>query len=152
MTAINPKVLQQRGRLSHRGAGKHADSGLELEESLSQTLELVKKSMSSKVRIVQDALLDAQKTLFQKLGVLDKLPESVENILLEYVPTVFDEDDSAEQTRIKAAETALVMVSTARKGGKLSSLLKQKVVSAKRHERSSSVVQILERVRQSLDV
>ena len=112
----------------------------------------MKKSLYRKARIVQDALLDAEKTLFQKLGKIDRLSESVENILLEYVPTVFDEDDRVEQTRVKAAETAMMMASVARKGGPLKLLLEQKILSATKHDRSSSVVEILERAKKSLDV
>ena len=108
--------------------------------------------MFRKARVVQDTLLDAEKTLFKRLGDTDELPESVENILLEYVPTMFDEDDRTEQTRVKAAEAAIMMASIARKGGQLEFLLEQKIVSAKKCERSSSVVEILARAKKSLDV
>ena len=104
-----------------------------------------------KSRAVLDAVFDGERALFQKLHC-DNSPSagSTEDILLEHIPTIFDQDDRVEQTRIKAVDAAAALASHKQLGSRLKILLEREISSAGELERAYSVKQSLDRARRSL--
>lgn len=111
----------------------------------------MKKSTVKNSRIVENAILDGEKALFQKLALNSQMPSNVENTLVEYLPTLFDCENRTEQGRVKAAEAVNAMAAISPSDGRLRALLGQKISSALENERSFSVKQSLERAKQSVN-
>ena len=122
----------------------------DLETFLSQTLDLVQKAMTRKSRVIQDAIYEGEKVLFQKLEVNGEASQTLENTLAGYIPTLFETDSAVEQTRLKGVEAASALVPKARKGGALQALLRQEIKTAKARERAFPVQQGLDRAEQLL--
>jgi proteasome component ECM29 len=126
-------------------------SGAELVTSLSQTLEtIVKVTAGSGSRIVHNAILDAQKSLFAKLELQDSatFTDALEDVLVEYVKVLFSAWEGVEQTRLKRAEVAVAMVALCRKSGRLGGVLaavREGVEGVEGRERSVGVKQVLGR-------
>ena len=124
---------------------------IDLSLSLSQTLSLAKRAISRKSRLVLDAIFNGEKALFQKLHDDGSASESTEDILLEHVPTLFDQEDRVEQTRVKAIDAAAALASYTRHGSRLKILLEREINSAREVERAYSVKQSLDHAMSLLD-
>lgn len=119
--------------------------------SLAQTLELVKKSLDKNDRVVQEAVVDGEKSLFNKLTPMDCDSGSVDAALADYVPILFGGDNRTEPTRIKAAETCAALAACARKGGRVEEGLKHAITASLEEERSPLVRQALDRAGKCLN-
>ena len=113
--------------------------------SLSQTLELVKKSLAKMDRVVQEAVVDGEKALFSKLTTTDCDSDSVDEVLADYVPILFEGHNRTESTRINAADASAELAACARKGGRVVERLQQIIPASLEKERSPLVRQALER-------
>lgn len=100
-----------------------------------------------KPRIVLNAIYDGEKALFGRLDVLEQMPDSVEDALIEHVQILLCQGDQAEQTRIKAADAAAAIADFSSKGKRLRNVLRDEITKARAQERSISVQQILDRIR-----
>lgn len=101
---------------------------------------------------MHDAIYDAEKSLFQKLQqVLRQAPsESLANLLIEYLKTLFGSRDQVEQTRIKAAEAAAAFAPLSGTSERLRAALIDGISAARPQERSVPVQEGLERARQAI--
>lgn len=113
------------------------------------TLSLITKVLSTQARAIQDAIFDGEKLFYQKLAVAGH-DDSLDDILLEFVPLLFESDSRVEQSRTKAAEAALAMAACARKESRLGTLLAGEVEVAIAKERAHSVLQVLKRAKLDL--
>ena len=101
-------------------------------------------------RNVHNAIYEAEKSLFQKLEQTLKgqhLPEVLEAVLVEYVRTLCKSIDQVEQTRIKAAEAAIMLAPLSGSSHHVQTALIDWISSAKTDERSVQVQQSLDLVR-----
>lgn len=63
---------------------------------------------------------------------------------------MFTQHDRVEQTRMKAAEASIAMVSLARKSKRIALVLAHAIADARRDERSVSIQRCLERAQKGL--
>lgn len=121
-----------------------------LRTSLTQTLELVKGSLARNDKVVQEAVVEGEKALFGKLTTLDCDSEGLDEVLADYVPTLFGGDNQTELTRIKAAEASAALGACARKGGRVEEGLRHAITALLQKDRSPLVRQALDRAGQCL--
>lgn len=127
---------------------------LDLITSLSQALELVNRATSeSGSRIVQNAIFDADRSLFEKLQGSNQVPlaDSLEDVLLDFTKTLFQSSERVEQTRIKAADAIATMALLARTGERLRSTVMQELSLAIEREPSVAVQHVLIRAKRTVD-
>ncbi|KAL9608507.1 MAG: hypothetical protein Q9167_006672 [Letrouitia subvulpina] len=124
---------------------KSLDLTLNLSQALDLTIQVLAKSGS---RIVHNAIYEAEKSLFEKIEAagITALSEPVERILVGFIQTLFPRDTHAEQTRLKAAETATSIATLSGKSRHLRTALISEINKARAHERSASVKVLLDSV------
>ena len=128
-------------------------STTDLVANLVQAVEIVEKVLvESGSRVVHNAIFDAEKSLFTKLHTLDRLG-ATEDVLIGYVESLFRSlAKGVEQTRIKAAEAAEVMVPLCKgRSGPLRHVLVEGVKEALKQERSEAAKAALRKVGRGLD-
>ena len=99
---------------------------------------------------MQNAILDGERSMFQKLSAVIETTNSADKVLIDYLSTLSNLGDHVESTRTKAAEAMLSLAASARRGGDLQSALEQAISSARENERSYSVLQVLQQVESRL--
>lgn len=128
------------------------EKSVDLTSNLSRALDLTIKVLAkSGSRIVHDSVYEAEKSLFKKIEVTETtvLSEPLERILIGFIQTLFPRDTHAEQTRLKAAETATSIAPVTRKSQQLRAALIGEINEARAHERSASVKVLLDSVEKS---
>ena len=113
--------------------------------SLTQTLELVRRSLARNDRLVQETVAEGEKALFTKLTTQDCDSDPLDEVLADYVPTLFGGDNRTEPTRLKAAEASAALGTCARKGGRVEERLRHAITALSQEERSPLVRQALDR-------
>ncbi|KAL8703606.1 MAG: hypothetical protein Q9201_003205 [Fulgogasparrea decipioides] len=133
-----------------RSVNPHVQSSEDLSFSLSRALALTVKTFSeSNDRKVHDAIYDAEQSLFQKLqkAIRQSPSETLVNVLIEYLKTLFGNGDQVEQTRIKAAEAAAAFAPLSGRSERWRAALIDGISSATTGERSVPVQESLQRAR-----
>ncbi|KAL8803213.1 MAG: hypothetical protein Q9182_003314 [Xanthomendoza sp. 2 TL-2023] len=137
-----------------RSINPQGQANEELHSSLSQALALTVRTLSENGnRNVHNAIYEAEKSLFQKLGKESSrqpFSEAVVAVLIKYVKTLSQSQDQVEQTRIKAAEAAAALAPLSERSEHLRAALIVWISSAKTQERSVPVQQVLDRARQAI--
>ena len=95
-------------------------------------------------RAVQSAVLDGEKSVFQKLSAVNEPTSSIDKIVIGYLATLSNLGDHVESIRTKAADAMLSLAAYARRGGGLQAALGSVISSAREGERSYSVLQVLQ--------
>jgi len=145
--AISEKTLAKALGALLKSINPKARSGTELSKSLSQALDLILTALPRNIRPVQEAVYEGLKSVFDRLAGLDDIPDSLENVLVEYVAVLFGLEEQPEQNRILAADAATAMVALSSKQvrfRRLQTALDQEVRKARGQERSFSVQQRLD--------
>ena len=125
---------------------------LDLTTALRQTFDLISKATEeSGSRIIQEEVYNAEKDVFTNLGTI-VINESLENALIVYAQRLSHSANEVEQSRFKAAEVGTALCLLARKGSRLSTVLRQQLGQLQAQERSVPIQQCLERAVKSLDV
>lgn len=126
----------------------------DLSTQMSRALGLTMKTLSKNgSRKVHNAIYEAEKSLFQKMGKTlegQHLSEVMEVVLVEYVQTLRKSMDQVEQTRIKAAEAAITLASLSGSSERVQRALIDWITSTKTDERSVQVQQSLDIVRRAM--
>ncbi|KAL8631653.1 hypothetical protein Q9189_002659 [Teloschistes chrysophthalmus] len=107
---------------------------------------------SSKTVKVHEAIIDAEKSLFQKMqrAPRQSSSEALVTVLDEYRKTLFGTTDAVEQTRIKAAEAAAAFAPLTGTNERLRAALIDAIGSTRPQERSVPVQEALERARRAI--
>ena len=100
---------------------------------------------------MQNAILDGEKAVFQKLSTLPGASSSVDRIVVGYLSTLSNLGDHVEQTRTKAAEAMLSLAAFARRDSELQTALASVIVRAREDERSHSVLQVLQQAESRME-
>ena len=111
----------------------------------------MEKASSRQNKTVQSAILDAEKSLFEKLPMNHRIADEVDRALVKYIELLFGQEDTTEQMRIKAADAATAIAVHAYQGTGIRAVLDRELVSAREQERSFSVQQSLDRTRKALE-
>lgn len=125
-----------------------------LTSSLRQTLELSTQVLATAGKTAPlNTTFDAYKALFERLTLDQRQSPSgpLEDVLVRYAETLFSAKDSVEQTRIKAAEASLMLVTLARQNKRITEALVKTIAQTRQQERSTTVQQILDRARKQLE-
>ncbi|KAI4104496.1 MAG: hypothetical protein L6R37_003239 [Teloschistes peruensis] len=107
---------------------------------------------SSKTVKVHEAIIDAEKSLFQKLqrAPRQSSSETLVTVLNEYLQILFGTKDAVEQTRLKAAEAAAAFAPLTGTNERLRAALIDAIGRTRRQERSVPVQEALERARRAI--
>ena len=121
-----------------------------LQANLTQCFELVTQTLQRRERVVQEAILEGEKFLFQQIASL--VPTSaLDDVLIRYASTLFEQDEQrVESTRAKAAKAAAELAVYAAKRSSLKEALASGLRVARQRERSQSVQQVLDRASERL--
>ncbi|KAL8962336.1 MAG: hypothetical protein Q9193_001242 [Seirophora villosa] len=125
----------------------------DLLSSLSRALALTVRTLSGNgSRSVHNAIIEAEQSLFRKLHGVFRPPvsESVTQVLIEFVRTLFSTRDQVEQTRTKAAEAAAAFAPLAGVDERVRVALLEEIAGARAQERSVTVQQSLDRARRAI--
>ena len=122
--------------------------------ALEQSLALINRvTAESGSRIVQESVYDAETSLFNKLSNVEvPMNEELESVLMRYLTALSRSSSQVEQSRLKAADVIVALGPLARKGRRLSDLLKEQVAQLLTQERSVPVQRRLELGIKSVDV
>lgn len=114
--------------------------------ALEQSLALINRvTAESGSRIVQESVYDAETSLFNKLSNVEvPMNEELESVLMRYLTALSRSSSQVEQSRLKAADVIVALGPLARKGRRLSDLLKEQVAQLLTQERSVPVQRRLE--------
>lgn len=120
---------------------------------MSRALALTVRTLSENgSRKVHEAIIDAEKSLFQKMqrAPRQSSSEALVTVLDEYRKTLFGTTDAVEQTRIKAAEAAAAFAPLTGTNERLRAALIDAIGSTRPQERSVPVQEALERARRAI--
>jgi len=131
---------------------QRAETHSNFESSLSQSLALVHTALQKKDRLIDEAVFEGEKTLFDKLAKAKYQSPTLDAILTDYSATLFDSSshERAEVSRKKAAEAAGALAACVWAGSRVEQAVRQAIASLLAQERSGSVRQALERAEQCL--
>ncbi|KAL8972092.1 MAG: hypothetical protein Q9183_000725 [Haloplaca sp. 2 TL-2023] len=122
--------------------------------SLSQALGLIVRTFAEdRSRKAQDAIYDAEKSLFQKMQKKggEAPSESMTNVLVGFLETLFgSRDQQVEVTRTKASEAGAAFAPLTGTSERLRLALISRINSARSEERSVGVQEALDRVRRAI--
>ena len=109
-------------------------------------------TLQKKDRLIDEAVFEGEKTLFDKLAKAKYQSPPLDAILTDYSATLFDSSshERAEASRKKAAEAAGALASCVWAGSRVEQAVRQAIASLLPQERSGSVRQALERAEQCL--
>ncbi|KAL8830769.1 MAG: hypothetical protein Q9191_001246 [Dirinaria sp. TL-2023a] len=126
----------------------------DLIKALEESLVLINRVIADGgSRVVQDNIYDAEISVFKKLENVDvAMSEDLESILMQYCTNLLRSSSQVEQSRLKAAEVAVALSPLARKGSRLSGLLREQVAGLLAQERSVTVQRRLEQGMKSLEL
>lgn len=101
---------------------------------------------------MHNAIIEAEQSLFRKLHGVFRPPvsESVTQVLIEFVKSLFSTRDQVEQTRTKAAEAAAAFAPLAGVDERVRVALIEEIAGARAQERSVTVQQSLDRARRAI--
>ena len=98
--------------------------------------------------MVLNTIYEAEDALFEKINLTDITDhsESLVQVLMGYIKTLFPRNDQVEQTRLKAAQAAASMALLARRSRLVEDALIGEINKAKAEERSLSIQQSLDKI------